>query len=128
MFHVTEKDTSGKLYLMRFWLGDDIVYKVGLTVRKPEERLMDILLSYYKVYRNTPASDIKRFKAVEDVQVKETRLLAALKEFRYTPEKKFSGSSEMFVGIDELMLLDMYDRCVQGQVLGTVLNVSHSSQ
>lgn len=115
-------NNSGKLYVMRFWLDDEeIVYKVGVTTRKPEDRLMDILLSYYKGNRYVPRCDIKRFRTVDDVFGKEAILLASLQEFRYNSEKKFSGCTEMFQGIDEPSLLELYDRVVAGEHVGTVV-------
>ena len=123
MYFQTDKADKGKLYMMRFWFDghEKPVYKIGLTVRQPEERLMDILISYYKVYRYCPKCDIKRFREVGKLHQKETILLASLKEYNYIPEKKFSGCTEMFAGIDEYWLLSLYERVVDNEVIGEVI-------
>ena len=113
---------DGILYIMRFDIEGEMVYKVGLTTRRPAKRLMEILMSFYKVYRYSPRADIKRFRKVTSLRAKEAALLASLKEYKYTAKKKFSGCTEMIVGIDEDVLLDMYKQCIAGKELDTLVN------
>ena len=120
-FKVSKKD-EGPLYIMRFHIDDEIVYKVGLTTRRPAKRLMEILMSFYKVHRYSPRADIKRFRKVTGLHAKEAALLASLKEYKYTAKKKFSGCTEMIMGIDEDVLLDMYKQCIAGKELDTLVN------
>lgn len=124
MFYTVEKESKGKLYVMRFCIDGVVVHKIGMTTRKkPEDRLVEVLLSFYKVNRYMPKSDIKRFREVDDVFKKETMLLNTLKEYKYKAETKFSGCTEMFVDIDEFTLLELYDRCVAGETLGTLVKM-----
>ena len=113
-------DNSGILYIMRFWLDDRVIYKIGVTKRKPEERLMDILLSFYKVYRYVPRCDIKRFTTTDNVYAKESIFHKCLKAYSFSSDKRFSGATELFCGIDEEILLYLYDRCLKGQLGGVV--------
>lgn len=123
LFYTVDKESKSKLYIMRFCIDGSIIHKVGVTTRKPEERLVEILLSFYKAHRYIPKCDIKRFKEVDDVFGKESMLHSTLKEYKYSAEKKFSGCTEMFINIDEFTLLELYDRCVAGEVLGTLVKM-----
>lgn len=94
----TEKleDGSGILYLVLFRLEDKELVKIGVTTRTIEERVSEILISVFKVYREFPYCRPKRFRTTSDVFEKEAVLHKYFEEYRYLPEKRFSGSSEFF--------------------------------
>lgn len=104
---------DGILYILRIRLEDKDLVKVGVTCRdKVEERVCEILTSIWKKYRIFPETYVKRFKVVEDVYTKETRMHKLLEEYSYCTEHKFSGSTEFFdVHLD--VVVGCYDEVIR---------------
>lgn len=115
-----ENSTAGTLYILILDIDGTTVYKVGVTKRAVEDRVQEITLSYFYKYRYFCYCKPKRFRLVEDVYKKETEMHRALKEFKYEAQHKFSGSTELFVGIELDTLLEVYDRCLNGELNGKV--------
>lgn len=91
-----KKDTSGILYLLAFTLEDTPLVKIGMTQRpKVEERVCEILTDIWKHYRVFPECYVKRFRKVEDVVQKETTLLKQFSADSFTPQKVFTGHTEL---------------------------------
>ena len=91
-----KKDTSGILYLLAFTLEDTPLVKIGMTQRpKVEERVCEILTDIWKHYRVFPECYVKRFRKVEDVVQKETNLLKQFSSDSFTPQKVFTGHTEL---------------------------------
>lgn len=103
------------LYLLRIYEvdGKDIC-KIGITSRKIEDRVVEILTSYFHAYRVFPKLYPKRFRKVKDAFMKEQWLLDYLKEYKYTIDKKFSGCTEL-VDIDLDILVDLYEKVLNGE-------------
>ena len=115
-FFVTDMRTDGVLYVVKMCIEDMDIYKIGYTTRTAEERMMEILEGFFKKYRYVPRSRLVRFRKVPDVQMRESELHKALEKYRYVPEKTFGGSTEMFTGLDDLLVVEMYERCLAGGV------------
>ena len=108
-------ENSGILYLVRFDLEGKELVKIGVTGRSIEDRISEVLVSIFKQYREFPYCRPKRFRKVEDAYEKEAGLHAYFKEYKYTPEKKFSGSSEFFdTPLDEIV--KVYEDLLDGKV------------
>jgi hypothetical protein len=92
------------------------VVKVGkASGRSAKDRMLQIVGSYFDVYRVTPVVKIKRDRVVEDVFAKEAELHRYFKDKQYVPEKKFSGSTELFdVGLD--VVVDKYEEVIGEKV------------
>lgn len=108
-------DSEGIVYILILDIGEDTVYKIGITKRKIEERVIEILLSFFKSYRYFPKCYPKRFKSTDSIFDKEAQLHYHFAKVKYKPEHKTDGSNELFI-IDDLdYLLDVYARCLEGE-------------
>lgn len=114
-FFKQDRSDKGKVYIMKmkFREEEDYVYKIGVTINNPVDRLMTILRSYCMIYRYVPDSSVKRFKTTERIYKKEAMLHRYFKEQQYVPEKKFDGSTELF-RVEEELLLQVYKDCIEG--------------
>lgn len=113
-------EDEGILYILIFKIDGEKVFKVGMTKRKLEDRVSEILTSFYHKFRYYPYMRPKRFKKVSSVFAKEALMHKALKEFKYVPDHVFSGSTETFSGIEEQLVLDMYDRVLEDKLEGVI--------
>ena len=74
--------------------------------------MLQIIGSYFDVYRVTPVVKIVKDKEVKNVFEKETKCHHVLAEWQFVPEKAFSGSSELF-NIDKEKVLEVYNKVVK---------------
>lgn len=119
-FLKTNKDTvtedgSGILYILEMCVDGKDVYKIGVTKRKIEERVVEILTSHFHQYRHFCYCRPKRFRKTENVYSKETVMHRYFENYRFIPEKKFSGSTEFFVGLPLQVIVDTYEKCLNGE-------------
>jgi hypothetical protein len=100
----------GMIYIIKMVLDDgDIVYKVGLTKReKIQDRLGEVVISFFNAYRYIPRTTVKRFRITDGCYSKEAKLHRELKEHRYKFKTKFCGSTEFFK-CDEETVITAYD-------------------
>ena len=111
-----ENSGSGILYILAMDIDGEIVYKVGVTQRdKIEDRVCEILASFFKSYRYFPWCRPKRFKKTDDVYEKEAKMHKYLKKYQYTSEKRFSGNTELFHGTSLDILVDLYEKVLVGE-------------
>lgn len=105
------KGNIGKVYIFKLILADDtVVYKIGITTRsKIEDRLGEVLMTFFTKYRYVPRTTVKKFKACEGHLDKEKKLHKMYADYKYIFDKKFSGSTEFFRIEDEKMLVKNYD-------------------
>jgi len=99
MFKVSKKKVSEDkmiLYLLELDINGTIVCKFGVTSRKIEDRVAEILKSLFYSTRRFHYCYPKRFKKVDDALVKEAMLLEYFDEYRYDGYK-FSGYTELRV-------------------------------
>lgn len=110
-----QKDSAGILYILIMQIGEDTVYKIGMTTRAIEDRVVEILTSFWKKYRYFPRTETKRFKTTDNVFAKESAMHFHFDNVKYIPQYKTDGSNELFL-IDDLdHLLDIYSRCIDGE-------------
>lgn len=112
------KDSSGILYILILEIEGETVYKIGVTKRKIEDRVCEILTDHYRKFRYFCKCTPKRFRKVDDVYNKETLMHRFFKDYRFTSSKVFDGSTELFYNIELDVLLEMYDRCLEGELSG----------
>ena len=74
--------------------------------------MLQIIGSYFDVYRVTPIIKVVKDKEVSNVFEKETKCHHALAEWQYTPDKAFSGSTEIFL-VDKEKVLEVYNNIVK---------------
>lgn len=110
------EEDPGILYLVHFKLDEKDLVKIGVTSRTIEERVSEILISIFKKYREFPYCRPKRFRKTGNVYEKEAILHNYFKEYSYTPEKKFSGSTEFFdIPLDDAV--KVYEDLLNGKEL-----------
>ncbi len=118
---VSDKDMDiendiGIVYVVCFNIDGKDLIKIGVTTRKIEDRVAEILVSIFKKYREFPYCRPKRFKKTTDIFEKEATLHKHFEKYKYAPEKKFSGSTEFFdVPLEEVV--DAYENLLEGKAL-----------
>ena len=97
----------GRLYVVKLTLPDSlVVYKVGMTGSdRATDRMMEILRSWFVAYRFVPYAELRLDREVENPRQLEKLAHKLLEDFRWIPDKKVEGGTEMFTGLDELRLL-----------------------
>ena len=104
-------DTRSTVYLLELDIDGKRVVKVGITSRSINERCLEILGSVFGSYRYFPYCRPKRFRKVNDAVGIEQKLLEQFKEFKYEPEHKFSGYTEL-LDIEVDKVVDVYEKLV----------------
>ena len=114
-FNVKKGDESvERLYVLEMIIDGTIVYKVGkASGHSSKARMLQIIGSYFDAYRITPVVKIIKDTACTGVFEKETLCHQELAEYRYVPEKVFSGVTEIFKAEKEVVL-EVYKRILEG--------------
>jgi len=107
-------DPYGRIYVIKMVLKDGTeVHKVGMVntsnTSRVTDRMMEILRSFFTVYRYVPYAELRRSKKVRIPYIVENYLHKVLADTKYTFDKKFSGSTECFE-IDEDSFLEYLDQ------------------
>ena len=114
MFKISKEDTSEDrmiLYLLEIDIEGTKVVKFGVTRRKIEERVAEILTSLFYKTRRFHYCYPKRFKTVDNALDKEARLLDYFKDYKYEGYR-FSGHTELrTVSLEEAV--EAYDCLVK---------------
>ena len=105
---------DGIVYILYMWIDDVRVVKIGVTTRAIEERVVEILTSYWHKYRVFPKLYPKRFKKTTRILEKEQMLHTYFADRKYEFAEKFDGSSEYFLLDNEAELLEVYSDCLEG--------------
>lgn len=107
----SKKKAEGILYVLIIKLEDKELIKVGVTTRRIEERVCEILTEIWKKYRIFPECYVKRYRTTEQVYALEADMHLQLKEYSYTTQFKFSGCTEFFlIDIDTVTVI--YDKLI----------------
>ena len=116
-FKVNSKDLGedpGIVYLLEIAMEEKTVVKIGVTTRKIEERVVEILTSAFHQYRTFYACYPKRFKKTTEIFKKEAMLHRYFADRRYKPQKIFGGCTELFdIPLDEAV--EVYERVLKGE-------------
>ena len=109
------KKESGILYVLLVELEGKSLVKIGVTHRKIEDRVVEILVSIFSKYRAFPYCRPKRFRRTNDIYKKEKTLHKLFEKHRYKTTKKFSGHTEFFdVPLEDVV--DAYEKLLSGTV------------
>lgn len=99
---------SGTVYVLEIKLEGEIVYKVGVTVYSVSRRVLQIIEGMHKSYGYFPEVRIlKQDKTRHHFKV-EKAIHNQLDEWKYVPDFVFTGSTELFKGVDRDVLLERY--------------------
>lgn len=98
----TKTQTSGRVYVLEMTLYDGtIIHKIGMThARRSTDRMMEILRSWFMVYRYVPHTSCRMDHETGVPLLLEGHLHKLLKEFKWVPNQKVDGAQEMFIGLD----------------------------
>jgi hypothetical protein len=101
------------VYIFKFDLAyNDSIYKIGITTRDDiHKRFAEVMIAFYKQFRYVPSCSIRRFTTTERAKECEAELLKLGTPVNF--QKNFSGYTE-FRYVDEVKLLEAYDRIVKG--------------
>ena len=105
------KQAAGIVYLLEFDLEGKKLVKVGMTFRRVEDRVCEILVSIWKRYRIFPQCYVKRYKTCSNPQKMEKQLHKQLYQYKYKTLYSFSGSTEFFE-IDLVSAVSAYDALI----------------
>lgn len=110
-FKVNKTNTDiERLYILEINIEGTIVYKVGkASGHSCKQRMLQIVGSYFDVYRCTPVVSVVRDRECIDVFKKETKCHHELKEYQHVPPKTFTGSTELFE-VDKEKVIEVYER------------------
>jgi DUF4097 and DUF4098 domain-containing protein YvlB len=101
----------GILYVILIELDGKSLVKIGVTHRRIEDRVSEILVGIFKKYREFPYCRPKRFKTTADTYKKEKSLHKHFSDYSYSPSKKFGGSTEFFdVPLEDVV--KVYDKLI----------------
>lgn len=105
------KQAAGIVYLLEFDLEGKKLVKVGMTFRRVEDRVCEILVSIWKRYRIFPQCYVKRYKTCSNPKKMEKQLHKQLYQYKYKTLYSFSGSTEFFE-IDLVSAVSAYDALI----------------
>lgn len=111
-FKVSRKkeESTDRLYILEIVVDGNIVYKIGkASGNNCKQRMLQIVGSYFDVYRVTPVIKVVRDRACTDVFAKETKCHNELALFRYVSDEIFSGHTELFKTSKE-KVVEVYER------------------
>lgn len=113
--HKESEENVERLYVLEITVDGKVVYKIGkASGHSSKQRMLQIIGSYFDVYRVTPVVKIVKDKVCTDVFKKETMCHQELVEYRFRPEKVFSGCTELF-DVDKEVVLEVYKRILESQ-------------
>ena len=119
----SEKDEPyGRVYIFELVLEDGTeIHKVGMvgsdSMSRVTDRLMEVLRSFFMQYRYVPHSKIVKAKKFLVPYYVETHIHHLLEDLKYTPDKKFDGSNELFIGLDTDELVNYMEEFEYGELL-----------
>ena len=106
-----DKDAN-LVYILKVQLATgQVLYKIGVSKEKRHmDRMMEVLKDFFIKYRYVPFTSMKRFRVFPDAYEVERIMHQQYKEYRYTFDKKFCGSTEFFTIENESELLEFYEK------------------
>lgn len=108
---------EGIVYILDIEVDGKRVVKVGLTTRKIEERVVQILTSHFKAYRHFPYCRPKRFRKTDNIYEKEQKILRHFEKTRYESKQKFDGCTELLdVPLDKVV--EVYEKVLKDEDIG----------
>ena len=112
-FKQPKERLNGYVYLLRIWIGNDVLHKVGTTNRSVLTRALEISAELHAVIGYLPKMIIVREHRVLDNYAVEAEILKETVKWRYNLlcEREVAGESELRK-MDEQEICRVYDRCI----------------
>jgi len=104
---------NGFVYVLKIWLNESIVFKVGTTNRSVLTRLGELAIEYHQKLGYVPKMKIIRDKQTKDNYAIEAKVLKRTEKHRYYLDCSMDvcGESELRK-MDEAELLRVYEECI----------------
>ena len=104
---------NGHVYILKIWIGEEIIFKPGTTNRNVLTRALEISAELYAAIGYMPKMTIVREHRVLDNYAVEAELLRETAKHKYDLPcvLEVTGESEMRK-MDEQELYRMYDKCI----------------
>lgn len=102
-----QRQDIGRLYVLRMDLPDGtVVHKIGMTKsNRTVDRMLEILRSWFVNYRFVPYTELRLDMECNDPAKLEKHIHEILESYRYLPDHKVDGGTEMFCELNELRVL-----------------------
>ena len=112
-FKQQKERLNGYVYLLRIWIGNDVLHKVGTTNRSVLTRALEISAELHAVIGYLPKMIIVREHRVLNNYAVEAEILKETIKWKYDLlcEREVSGESELRK-MDEQEICRVYDRCI----------------
>lgn len=112
-FKQPKEKYNGWVYILKMWIGNDVVYKVGTTNRAVLTRALEISAELYAAVGYLPKMIIVREHRVLDNYAVEAEILKETVKWKYELlcEREVIGESELRK-MDEQEICRVYDRCI----------------
>lgn len=104
---------NGYVYIIKMWVGSEVIFKLGTTNRTPVKRMMEIAEELHRLLAYIPKMMLVRQQQTKDNYKVEAELLKQTEQYKYTlySEGQMCGESELRK-MHELELLNQYDHCI----------------
>ena len=104
----------GRLYILQLTLDNtEVIHKIGMCYTpRSTDRMLEILRSWFMVYRYIPETRMKLDFETEVPYELDKHVHEILRDFKWVPDKKVDGAQEMFRGLAEREVID-YIRTVK---------------
>ena len=98
----------GRVYILELTLDDmEVVYKIGMChAPRSADRMMEVLRSWFMAYRYVPFTRSRLDFETGVPYLLEQHLHELLAEWKWVPEKKTDGHTELFKDIDVDEVID----------------------
>jgi hypothetical protein len=105
-FHdiILEKDADGNS------VGSTTIYKVGITSRKVQHRLSEVVMSMFNHWRYIPRTSVKRYRMSKGFRKIEKEMHQLLLSGSVMMDDKISGHTEFFYVNSEERLIEEYEK------------------
>ena len=104
---------NGWVYIMKLWLNESVVYKIGTTNRSVLTRLGELAIEYHMKLGYVPKMKIMKDKQTKDNYAIEAKVLKRTEKNRYYLDcnTDVCGESELRK-MDEAELFAVYEECI----------------
>lgn len=104
---------NGWVYVLKIWIGSEVIFKIGTTNRKPYTRMLEVAGELYRALAYIPKMTIVREQQTKNNYAVEAEILKETAKHRYNLPcvKDVCGESELRL-MNDNELYAVYANCV----------------
>lgn len=107
---VNKRRYKGTVYVLRIRLkSGEVVHKIGMTTRKVQSRIAELVVDYYMKYGYIPMVEVVRKEKSRWYVEVEQLLLSKSEHWKYEASKQIDGVTEYRKGMNEKLVCEWYD-------------------